>query len=950
MDSGAKRIKVGISSFVDARLITEFKAENSLKGIKKLQKSLDFGCLESACNNTKAFLKSAIAHKKLSCLNLYREILSKDETNLNALQELNNLGGGKTEKQFKNRNVKNNLEKCNKKEAAICTACLEIGFALQYLNEAVHIGPVLQTVVLNSDEMKFKTTDDITAYCTTTSKKGVTRTPDDGFRDTCIEAVLYLREGLHRMVSLHEDFQEGAQDLEESKAQTNDQAHENAKTQNAQAQRDVQAEENVQAQKNVQDQEDAQVQNDAQGQEADQTQGDARIQEDVQAQDVEVQEDVQAQGNNQAQVQAKTQSDAKTEEHIQTEASGEEFAQDQKAAKAQEDAQLIWKFFLAKSYNRLVEQVLFSSVKKDLLCKWSFEAIKLFCEVINGNIPILRAKSYAYLGQMISKRKTIIGERVPENCNQYSDLEEIWKTPDTAFNKALSISESDDTVLVRYGMFMLQDIDKTDKAIDNLTEAIRQNESYWFAHSCRMIAYKKKYSKQYAAAKSSGNYLDLDCSLLEKAKQDGKFCLKANPTTKGALEYSRILHWLANLPKEYKDRAPREIDEKGIRKAIDVLDKPTVMESGVAAAYKERANCHYLIGELEEALLFMEAAAYSNRGPDVFGFGLPVVFRQLCMYALEYVETKMDLKDEKNASFAVRRLKRVVRSIIMEYKKILKNEDARLIDRDDQGTNKKFIEPGTATEQTANIETAKQFKQPLDDTEKINEHLPKEDETVIFEDATDEEIEALSERLKVFHEEECKKLLKPEKDKYMTDKVFIDGLLAKYNPKYLADSLDKLKESLESDKPESVKPKLHKMICNNKTVIAHKMVLNALNTVETRIDAFVEEQKFSQNPSNVTLNLNIDEDNERPEPLTPSFSQNNVPCNQAEKQYDFMVLHSDEDKDWVACSVLIQLEHSKVGFKGNALFSVMKLLIKGFSQEKYNHKAQSTKNTERRKV
>lgn len=460
MDPGAKRIKVGISSFVDARLITEFKAENSLKGIKKLQESLNFGCLESAFNNTKAFLKSAIAHKKLSCLNLYREILSKDETNLNALQELNNLGGGKTEKQFKNRNVKNNLEKCNKKEAAICTACLEIGFALQYLNEAVHIGPVHEIVVLKSDEMKFKTTDDITAYCTTTSKKGVTRTPDDGFRDTCIEAVLYLREGLHRMVSLHEDFQEGAQDLEESKAQTIDQAHENAKTQDAQAQRDVQAEENVQAQKDVQVQEDAQVQNDAQGQEADQTHGDARTQEDGQAQYVEFQEDVQAQGNNQAQVQAKTQSDAKTEEHIQTEASDEEFAQDQKAAKAQEDAQLIWKFFLAKSYNRLVEQVLFSSVKNTLLlCKLSDEAIKLFCEVINGNIPVLRAKSYAYLGQMISKRKTKIDKRVPENCNQYSDLEEIWKTPDTAFKKALSISKLDDTVLVRYGMFMLRDID-----------------------------------------------------------------------------------------------------------------------------------------------------------------------------------------------------------------------------------------------------------------------------------------------------------------------------------------------------------------------------------------------------------------------------------------------------------------------------------------------------------
>ena len=70
---------------------------------------------------------------------------------------------------------------------------------------------------------------------------------------------------------------------------------------------------------------------------------------------------------------------------------------------------------------------------------------------------------------------------------------------------------------------------------------------------------------------------------------------------------------------------------------------------------------------------------------------------------------------------------------------------------------------------------------------------------------------------------------------------------------------------------------------------------------------------------NVTIKLDVGDEFVNPGTFIPSYPDENAPVDKTEKRNDFLVLHSDEDKDWVACCLLLQLEHSQnsqKGFKG----------------------------------
>lgn len=514
---------------------------------------------------------------------------------------------------------------------------------------------------------------------------------------------------------------------------------------------------------------------------------------------------------------------------------------------------LIWMFFLAKAYNRLVDKASHTGVEKQLLMVWCLKSLKLFCDVTYGNEPTLQAQSYAYLGQTISTRKKLLGDSLPD-CMQGQLLKCIWEIPAKAFDIAKSFSPEDNTVLVLYGKFLLVVEDDADRAIDVLTTAINKDDN-WFPRYYRMVAFKKKYRKQYNEAELKGDFSNLDCAHLEDAKTDGEFCFKTNATTQSLLEYSRILHWLAHCPKEYQGRACNEVDPNGIRVAIDVLSRieSDLGTHDISTVYKEKANCHYLIGELEEALLHMETAVYTNRKESVFRIGLPVVFRQLCFYAIEFVENKMSVSDGKSAFFAVRRLKSAVMSYIMTYKSMLLNEK---------------ISP-----------------------DKDNKYL-----------------KDLDEYLLMIHQNQCREI-ELEVDQSISCKSFFDVLLENYNPKILNKFLDELSVQTRSDRPI-----VHPFLSIFKVYVAHKMVLNTLRTLNRHIDELTE--TCSQKPFNLALSLNLAKDFSNPDTVIPSFPETSSAFNKAEKQYDFVVLHADEDKDWVACCLLIQLEHSQTGFKG----------------------------------
>ena len=73
---------------------------------------------------------------------------------------------------------------------------------------------------------------------------------------------------------------------------------------------------------------------------------------------------------------------------------------------------------------------------------------------------------------------------------------------------------------------------------------------------------------------------------------------------------------------------------------------------------------------------------------------------------------------------------------------------------------------------------------------------------------------------------------------------------------------------------------------------------------------------------NVTIKRDVGDEFVNPGTFIPSYPEENAPVDKTEKRNDFLVLHSDEDKDWVACCPLLQLEHSQKGFKGTCTSAI----------------------------
>ena len=251
-----------------------------------------------------------------------------------------------------------------------------------------------------------------------------------------------------------------------------------------------------------------------------------------------------------------------------------------------QDESLIWKYYLAKAYKLLVTKSYQTGFEIHQHNKWRVKAVQLFYEVILGSdsglqdlrkiLETNKAKSYAYIGQMVSTTEdsSCYQSSIPDNDS------EILKNPGHAFDIAMKISPNDYTVLVRYASFLLlprPDANKQlDKAIDYLSRAIQGYEGHWFAHELRMTAYKRKYQCE----------AENKCiTLLKKAEKDGEFCFLASPTISGILDYGRVLHWLAvhfNGKRDggiqndamQKDKYIRddEIDKDTTQKEIDIRD------------------------------------------------------------------------------------------------------------------------------------------------------------------------------------------------------------------------------------------------------------------------------------------------------------------------------------------------------------------------------------------
>ena len=218
METENKRIQLGLPSFLGQinQKISELNAESLLRHIEDLQKITPQECLKSAFENTKAFLETTITRRRIKGIWTYRNLLSRDETNLNALAGFTAVcSSSKTEKQNKITQCSVKLNTPDKIETAIGTACLEIGFALVFLNEEFHLEWVSKEVTreqfLNqinpklSNHLIFQTDESVDQTFPTQSPNVFTTNAATAFLGANYEAVRYLREGLSRNHSLKED-------------------------------------------------------------------------------------------------------------------------------------------------------------------------------------------------------------------------------------------------------------------------------------------------------------------------------------------------------------------------------------------------------------------------------------------------------------------------------------------------------------------------------------------------------------------------------------------------------------------------------------------------------------------------------------------------------------------------------------------------------------------------
>ena len=363
-----------------------------------------------------------------------------------------------------------------------------------------------------------------------------------------------------------------------------------------------------------------------------------------------------------------------------------------------QDELLIWKYFLANAYRLLVNRSHQTGFEMHLHKKWRMKAIQLFYEVIRGTDLMInehkkeiletnKARSYANIGEIVYTLPQKEDRSYYLSCIPEVDFCEMLENSALpAFETARSIRPDDITVLVRYGKFLLhyrpdvqrdpeQEQNDLDKALDMFSDAIKQDEGYWLAHALRMTAYKRKY--QLEGAKRSNNSI----TLLENAEKDGEFCF-SNPTTSCLLEYGRVLHWLAE---PLKGKGDGQINHDHLQKAIDVLSTVDAkfQHHNSQWVYKERANCHFVKKEIEDALLYIELAFYANEGATI-----SVNFIQLCNYFIEAIELRR--MEESACAFAFRRLKTAVATLLQSYRVQFENLKSSLPDMDD--TEMKIME------------------------------------------------------------------------------------------------------------------------------------------------------------------------------------------------------------------------------------------------------------------
>ena len=152
----------------------------------------------------------------------------------------------------------------------------------------------------------------------------------------------------------------------------------------------------------------------------------------------------------------------------------------------------------------------------------------------------------------------------------------------------------------------------------------------------------------------------------------------------------------------------------------------------------------------------------------------------------------------------------------------------------------------------------------------------------------------------------CREALKKHTYDWTSIKGYVNDIL--HNLDWKAKAVTK-----NMEKTAASNPKLLEIVQFSSNVVEDVFVHKVLCHIRAKIEGL---SVYTDYQTSVQSPLNWTDAFVAPGTYIPSFGGHRRPFNQAGKRYDFFVLHSEADNDWVVCCLLQQLEYGQYGFKG----------------------------------
>ncbi|XP_063423306.1 uncharacterized protein LOC134707475 [Mytilus trossulus] len=310
---------------------------------------------------------------------------------------------------------------------------------------------------------------------------------------------------------------------------------------------------------------------------------------------------------------------------------------------------IVWVFYFAKALNQYYDSLENISKLKDGMQDGmravTLKAIEKFWyitqEPSKEDMKTFVARSYAYIGHILMKRKSLIDSNsaAPELL-QIPELTKLLNDPLQASKKAYELMPGDVTVLNRYGRALwncvvqtecpktkLQQLYQSEKILS--ASIAKDGQRNWFAYSSRMVV-----RKDIANLERNGKIAE---EYLQKAKSDGHTCFKSKTTRKDMTILAEVCQKLAKFPDIGTNQCGPEFvrDANYLYQALDYLFYSTYLGDPPEYHWTFRvASCLFDLGEYEQAIEWQRKAWFPSNASSSYAFYM------LCIYMLTMFEQR----------------------------------------------------------------------------------------------------------------------------------------------------------------------------------------------------------------------------------------------------------------------------------------------------------------------